>query len=111
MQLPESLNILGFNYDIVLTDDKNILNLNNELVDGFVNLRELKIYIDSTLNPELQLQTLCHEIVHAIDYRMTKNDENLTENQTDIIGTGLASILMNNEFIVEYREEDDETRI
>lgn len=96
IKIPESINILGFSYEITLTEDKNILNLNQELVDGFINLRDKTIYIDSSLTFELQLQTLCHEIVHAIDYLMTKNDENLTENQTDIIGTGLASILLNN---------------
>lgn len=86
IKIPKSINILGFNYEINLTEDKNILNLNQELVD------------------ELKLQNLCHAIVHAFNYLMTKNDENLTENQTDVIGTGLASILLNNKL-----EENNET--
>lgn len=103
-QIPSTLKILGYTWDIVITDDANLLNMkgaSSTVYAGLCNKHTQTIYISKrTQGFEQQVQTLCHEIIHAIE--RTFDDMNthteLTEFQIDMLGTGLASILLNNNF-------------
>lgn len=97
MKLPKSLNILGFKYTIGYTNDKNYLNDGTSICYGVISPSKNLIFIDNTYPQENQLQTLCHEVIHAIDYITAGNEGySLTEKQTDLLATGIASVILNN---------------
>jgi len=101
MKIPEKINILGFVYEIILQNsiDDNLI-IGNAACDGAIHYTKRKIYIlkNDKIGDEHILQVLCHEITHAIEYHFDAKCEhtNMTEWQTDMIGTGLASIILNN---------------
>lgn len=96
--LPTSINIKGFTYNVILTNDKNNLLVDDVLCMGRIDYRNQIIYISTEMCMEQQLQTFIHEVIHAIDFLVTKTDSNeqLTEVQTDNIAIGLTSIVLNN---------------
>ena len=102
MNLPSKVKILGFTYNIIYTKDKNLLALDHAISLGLANYRQQEITIDLGLPYEQIIQTLIHEIIHVIEHA-TVNQMNeykpMSEFQTDIIATGLASILFNNNFV------------
>lgn len=100
MNIPEKINILGFNYEIIETDDKNILVDDSTLCHGYVRYNDRKIYLEKSSNEEFKKTILIHEILHAIDNITNLNQENresLTEAQIHHLSIGLASIILNND--------------
>lgn len=97
MKRINKINILGYTYDIIYTNDANKLTINNVLCYGSCCPVEQVIYINTNQAPEQQIQTLLHEIIHCVDYITSGNEGfKLEEKQTDLLATGLASILLNN---------------
>ena len=93
MKIPKKINILGFTYDVLFTDDMNILGD----CYGRCKFIEQKIYVKKDQAPEQQFQTFWHEVLHAIDWITSGEGScDLTEKQNDIMATGVASVLMNN---------------
>jgi hypothetical protein len=98
MKIPSKINILGFDYEIIETDDKNLLVWENDLCDGLIKYNESKIYVKKSLNEQVKLTILIHEVLHGIDYYMSNDGglrDKLTEDQIHQTATGLASIILN----------------
>ena len=57
------------------------------------------ISIKADMPGDLELDTILHEIAHAIDYGMKLN---MTERQVHGIGSGFAQILMDNTKLLNY---------
>ena len=101
LQLPKEINILGFNYKIIEVEpnDPAVL-LDGKFCAGTITTETRTIaiakYHDHSY--EDKLQTLMHEVVHAIEnhFDCLNTVSSLTEWQIDMIGTGLATILLNN---------------
>lgn len=104
MNLPDKINILGFEYKIVLIDKVcEDLILDDKLCSGIIDHDLQTIYLNvKEKNEERVLQTLVHEIIHAIEYLFDRHQEitALKEWQIDMIATGITSIILNNKGIV-----------
>lgn len=97
MIIPSKMNILGFLYDVILTNDANILTIDDTKITGRIYYKEQKIIIDSNQNPQQLIQTLMHEVLHAIDFLVNGCAEgSLSEGQIDCFATGITSVLLNN---------------
>lgn len=87
------VNIMGFDYKIIYTDNTNDLMLNNVLCWGIHDPVNLKIYISTNQSKQKQEETLYHEIVHAIDYHTgTIGEYALSEDETESLAQGLATM-------------------
>lgn len=87
------LNIMGYEYEVIYTDDANKLLINNNLCYGLVDYVSQLIYINKDQHPDMIQETLVHEILHAIDHLMNAGKDQLTEEQIDKMATGLAPIM------------------
>jgi len=101
LKIPEKINILGFDYDIILQDfiNDNLI-VDNRVCAGTINYHTYKIYINTMEKDEQNIsQTLMHEIIHAIEHTFDRLNEytNFTEWQIDMLATGLASIIILND--------------
>lgn len=107
-RLPTKIKILGFTFKITYTNDPNLLALDNRICTGVCDSHANEIHISTrTQGIESQLQTLMHEIVHAIERKFDERGVHtkLTEFQIDMLATGLASILIDLKNI-EFSEVD-----
>lgn len=94
MALPKKINILGFEYKIQTVESSNNLILNGRTCFGSCNSTEQTIIISLDQAYQQQVQTLLHEILHAIDYITSGNEGcQIEEKNIDLLATGLASIL------------------
>ena len=87
------LNILGYEYEVIYTDDANKLMINNQLCYGLVDYVSQQIFISSQQHPDMIQETLVHEILHAIDHLMNAGKDSLSEEEIEKIATGLAPIV------------------
>lgn len=97
--LPTELNILGMKYDVVLTEDYNILNIHGKLANGIVDNYQRKIWISTRMNYESMVHTLVHEVIHIIEWIYDRHNErtDLTEWQIDMIASGVMTLILNND--------------
>jgi hypothetical protein len=58
-----------------------------------------QITIKKSMPSDLELDTIIHEVTHAIDYQMNLE---LTERQVHGVGTGLAAVLIDNQKFIDY---------
>ena len=75
----------------VIHEDRPVAD--NQLCRGTISWRDLEIALDTTLKPPVLLQTLLHEVTHAIDDQYNLG---LTENQIDNLASGWAQVLIDN---------------
>lgn len=97
--LPTELNILGMKYDVILTEDYNILNIHGKLANGIVDNYQRKIWISTRMNYESMVHTLVHEVIHIIEWIYDRHNErtDLTEWQIDMIASGVLTLILNND--------------
>ena len=57
------------------------------------------ITIKKSMPSDLELDTIIHEVTHAIDYQMNLD---LTERQVHGVGAGLAAVLIDNPKFIDY---------
>ena len=87
------LKILGYEYEVIYTDDANKLMVGNQLCFGLVDYVNQQIFISNQQHPDMMQETLVHEIIHAIDHLINAGQNKLSEEDTDKLATGLAPIL------------------
>lgn len=92
----KAINILGYTFDIIYTDDNNliqdILKVRSETIYvGAVDGPARKIYINTEANKheDETLETILHECIHAIDHFMGID---LSEEQVKRLGVGIATV-------------------
>lgn len=94
MALPKKIKILGYDYDIQLVDSSEEIIVGGHTCFGSCNYINQVIFIAKDQAYQQQVQTLLHEIIHAIDFITSGNEgTQLKEKQVDLIATGLASII------------------
>lgn len=94
MTLPKKIKILGYDYDIQLVESSEDIIVGGRACFGSCDFINQIIIISKDQAYQQQVQTLLHEIIHAIDYITSGNEgTQLQEKQTDLIATGLASVL------------------
>jgi len=82
MKLPKTIDIFGKTYSIE--------SMNSDTLHGQCCHDELKIYLDDSLSGNDRIQTLCHECLHAILYRIgaaAEIEDGLEEVIVDSIAT------------------------
>ena len=57
------------------------------------------ITIKKEMPSDLELDTIIHEVTHAIDYQMNLD---MTERQVHGVGAGLAAVLIDNPKLIDY---------
>lgn len=87
------LNIMGYEYEIIYTDDANKLMLGNQLCFGLVDYVNQQIFISNQQHPQMMQETLVHEILHTIDHLTNAGKDQLTEEEIEKLATGLAPIV------------------
>lgn len=106
------ISILGFDYDVVF--DKKQLERICEEHDfdpdntwGLHDAENRKIYISPVLNAEQTVQTLLHEILHAIGtitgHRTLSQSTSRNEAIVDAIANGLLTVLKNKDVLEQIK--------
>jgi hypothetical protein len=90
--IPKSVNVLGREYQIEV--EQHLPNM-----FGYCDYENLLIKIKADQQPAMELDTVLHEILHAIDYSM--NTE-LEERQIYCMTVGILSVLKYNQPLLEY---------
>ena len=94
MKLPKKINILGFNYTVTYEETEQMM---RNSWAGMVSNLTKQIHVAPNMPDESKLDTILHEIIHAIDHITSgENTTTLTERQTQLLSTGLESVLRNN---------------
>lgn len=108
MRMPDKLWIEGIIYDVLMVDNKQ---MNKIIGNTDPNIRNCgqtdydlcQILINSDNDPQVQQQTLLHELIHIASDHM----DMLTESQVDQIARSLNSIIIDNDldFRNKYRNK------
>ena len=85
------LKIIGKRYKLVR--DKKAENC------GLCDCNKQIITLKGDMPATLELDTIIHEIVHAIDYQM---DLKMSERQVHGVGAGLAAVMIDNAKFIDY---------
>ena len=94
--LPDQIVICGIKYKIVCAETVN----KEELERGEIDYMKCQILIDKTMPQDLQVQTLIHEVLHAV-FDLTGNTELAAdEKAVQGIATALYCILTQNRYLV-----------
>lgn len=106
---PKYLDLLGHTYEVVdydCTELQNYLNPKDKREvksDGYFSHETQKIYIWPTLPSSLKLQTLIHEIFHAIEFHTTNDGLFDTDDQREFIievmSSGIYQSLTRNDIL------------
>ncbi len=106
MDLPNSVDILGHPYEIVMKED---------LLDcmGMCNTDQCIIYISTTSSDSQKLDTLFHEILEAFNYQL---EMKLKHRNIQALGNCFYLLLKSNPdlvsmFIQKNKDEDEESKL
>lgn len=95
------VNICGISHQIHYEHD----NFNTDLHLGEIQYDKALIRINVDATPEIQRETLCHEIAHGILIHIGRND--LSNDETFVAALGNA---LNQSFIPKVHDDDTEER-
>lgn len=87
--LPESLWILGAEYDVIIRDDDHF----GDAYHGTYDSRKQQINLYADMTESRRAETLLHEVVHALDDAL---DLGLEERQVQVLSRGLFTVLRDN---------------
>lgn len=103
---PTALRIVNKTYDLQFDDvsEDSDLNWQGSPAMGMCDHETLEILIQENLPPEEELETIIHEILHGIFYRMRVpiKDSNIEEEIVDRLGAGLAQVFVENPDLLNY---------
>ena len=88
MKFPTTITILSHEYEIRLEDPAAWSDKYGHMVEG-----DQVIHINETAHPQQTVNTLMHEIIHAIDAMTTQS---LEEKQVNTLATGLVAVFRDN---------------
>ena len=87
----KTIKIVGKRYKIVYDDKAENC--------GECDDNKQQITVKKSMPPDLELDTIIHEVTHAIDYQMNLE---MSERQVHGVGTGLAAVLIDNPKFIDY---------
>ena len=93
-----TVKVLGYPVDVfsvksISPDDSQV---------GLFDPTNFEIYVREGLNKQAEFDTLLHEIVHAISAIGVPPDSRLSENQTTLLATNLADVMIRNTELKQY---------
>lgn len=68
---PKHVNICGIPHVITYEEDKFQI---DDVKFGYIDYQNAKIYINSNVAEEIQVETLCHEIIHGILFHIGRQE-------------------------------------
>lgn len=68
---PKHVNICGLSHEIIYEEDKFQI---DDVKFGYIDYQNAKIYINSNATEEIQVETLCHEIIHGILFHIGRQE-------------------------------------
>lgn len=68
---PKHVNICGIPHVITYEEDKFQI---DDVKFGYIDYQNAKIYINSNAAEEIQVETLCHEIIHGILFHIGRQE-------------------------------------
>jgi len=98
-QIPDTFKLFNQTWRINTTNHKE---LPNEL--GMCYTDQQEIVLLAGMNSDVLIQTLIHELVHAIE---TKLDLDMTERQVDLMALGLIDLFRSNPNMLSLLAEQD----
>lgn len=95
MQIPTTLRIAGLDYSVVLTKNPEV---GNNVCFGTCTYGSCTIELnnDPTIAPGKLQQTLLHEILHAVWYHTSLNEDDGEERIIDALSKGLFQVISDN---------------
>jgi hypothetical protein len=93
VKIPESVKVGPFTYTVEFVDDLADDADRNRKLYGQCRYGDQKILISRGTNPDSNLATFLHELIHAIDFTMQAG---LKEKQVDRVAVGLTMVLRDN---------------
>ena len=101
MKIPKSINIFSINYKVIIEKDYfSNEDIPDVLLCGDCDFNNKIIRIRKS-QPAIELQTLLHEITHAICFELGLYDEEHNEKFIDRLALSLSDILIRNKFLKE----------
>ncbi len=101
MKIPKSINIFSINYKVIIEKDYfSNEDIPDVMLCGDCDLNNKIIRIRKSQD-SIELQTLLHEIIHAVCHEMGLYDEEHNEKFIDRLALSLADILIRNKFLKE----------
>jgi hypothetical protein len=103
MKIPKKVNIIGYEYKIVIDNHQE----ERHSLWGQCDNGQLKIFLKDTLiSNEIIARNLFHEISHAIDFclKIKDNGEVLSESEIERLATGLQSLIRDNNWSKNKKE-------
>lgn len=101
MKIPKSINIFSIQYKVILEKDYfSNEDMPDMLLCGDCDLNNKIIRIRKS-QPQIELQTLLHEIIHAACHEMGLYNDEHDEKFIDRLALSLADILTRNKFLKE----------
>ncbi len=100
MKIPKSLNIFSVTYKISIEKDFFLSDEDDNMLRGECDLNS-KIIRITKLEETNMLQTLLHEVIHAICHEMDLYEGEQNEKFVDSLALGLTDTLIRNKFIKE----------
>lgn len=101
----DRLRIVSINFDVVYKNP--VLDDSNNTLCGQITHEKLTIEIDSAMPYEKQLESIFHEVIHGIFWKMSiSQDDEIRKDVEDTVislNTGITCFIRDNpEFIMEY---------
>ena len=93
--IPQYLNIMGYEYEVKMVSGREIQEVMQDLRNeykGAIGYDEQVIYLNDELNWNEQtiMETLIHEVIHAVEHYMRLNFD---EDTVEKLGIGLGPVL------------------
>jgi len=102
MKLPEKIRIAAYDWDIILWN-KSISTAHDSF--GRCSPNDLTLEIDETLVPQRMLNTLIHEINHAIYWSYSIAEEDKEERIVTLFANGWTQIFKDNPEVLTFIKE------
>lgn len=97
IRIPETVKIGNLVYKVSYEDDEAFEKCGqSSLVKQYIRLNQI-------MSPELQFETLLHEVIHQILGQKSFKDENRNEPLIDTLSAGLYQLLKDNPFLKEVK--------
>lgn len=98
---PKVVRVNGKNYQVLFNDKNPLIEYANH---GYCDNAKLVIHVEGDQNPVEEIDTVIHELLHAVWAQMslTDLDDQLEERIVRALGTGLTGLYADNPKLLDY---------
>lgn len=102
MSRPTQIRVVGKTYAVLFVDE-----VDSEDSNGEHDLQRQEIKVKNAIHPELAMDTLLHEVLHAIDEQL---DLRLKHKQVHALAVGILQVLRENDHLVKFLTKKERRR-